>query len=189
MRRLLLILCSILSCASIRTEAGELRLNAVKTTFLSWITGSSKICYERAWPRIHQSSDWAVVCIGAGGDKYGNHPLGYSVRYAHKFFFALNHREALTGFYIRPELIYSGYDYDAKQTHQRRRSDMGTLMGTIGYSHDWNHFVADAYFGSGYAWGSPADTGYEHGFSLWDYFGHYNPHISMTFGIRIGYSF
>ena len=81
-------------------------LNSIKITFLSWSTGSTKISYERALPNLNQSSEICGSLICAGYDKYDNNPLGFTVRYGHKFFFG--ERElSLKGFYLRPELIYS----------------------------------------------------------------------------------
>lgn len=169
--------------------------NAVKTTFLSWFTGSSKLSYEHAWPRIHQTTELTGSLIMAGYDKYKNNPKGYTVRIAQKFFLAPckkyghgGYWTPLTGFYFRPELMYVNYRYDNKITHARERSEMGCLIGALGFQSCWGHFIADAYFGSGYCWGEVADTGYEHGFSVWDYFGHRNDHLAMSFSLKVGYA-
>ena len=60
--------------------------NSIKLTFLSWISGSTKVSYERALPQIRQSSELCASWIGAGRDKYQNDPKGFTVRYGHKFF-------------------------------------------------------------------------------------------------------
>ena len=61
--------------------------NSFKITFLSWISGSTKLSYERSFPNIRQSGEWCASVIGAGHDKYQNNPKGFTVRYGHKFFF------------------------------------------------------------------------------------------------------
>ena len=37
--------------------------------------------------------------------------------------------------------------------------------------------------------GTPADTGYHHGFQVWDWFGTRNDHIALSFSIRLGWCF
>ena len=73
--------------AGLPTRSQTDYLNSVKITFLSWISGSTKISYERALPKVRQSSEICASVIGAGYDKYHNDPLGFTVRYGHKFFF------------------------------------------------------------------------------------------------------
>ena len=80
-------------------------LNSVKITFLSWLSGSTKVSYERAFPDIRQSGEICGSLICAGYDKYRNNPLGFTVRYGHKFFLPDNDGLSLKGFYLRPELM------------------------------------------------------------------------------------
>ena len=47
-------------------------LNSIKITFLSWSTGSTKISYERALPKLNQSTELCGSLICAGYDKYKN---------------------------------------------------------------------------------------------------------------------
>lgn len=189
MRRFLGIgLCLCLVSTTIHAKETAVRRNAIKTTFLSWISGSCKISYERAvWE--NQTMEMTVGYIGFGWDKYDNNPEGYTVRYAHKFMLLGNDRQPLNGFYLRPELIYSRYYYDTEEFRQRELSRMGSAVFTVGYQYVIRRLVVDAYFGGGYAWGKEADTHYQHGFSLWDYFGSYNKNISMTFGVKLGVCF
>ena len=170
--------------------AGEfhIRRNAVKTTFLSWFSGSSKISYERAIFGS-QTMEMTVGYIGVGLDKYENNPRGYTVRYAHKFILLGDDMRPLSGFYLRPEVIYSRFHYNAKELSERKLSEMGSLVFTAGYQYVINRFVVDAYFGSGYAFGNECDTHYQHGFSLWEYFGTYNENVAMTFGVKVGLCF
>ena len=99
------------------TEAKETYKNAVKLTFLSWTSGSTKISYERAFTNIKQSAELCGSVIGAGYDKYHNNPLGFTVRYGHKFFMAgYKPEKPLMGYYLRPEAIYSHYNYTHSNT-------------------------------------------------------------------------
>ena len=171
-------------------------LNSIKITFLSWTSGSTKISYERALPNWHQSGEICASLISAGYDKYNNDPLGFTLRYGHKFF--LNQGEvSLKGFYLRPELIYSHYNYTCTNTglhncrasESREKAAMGALLGTFGYQYLYKRFLADFWVGAGYAMGTPADTGYHHGFQLWDYFGTSHDNIALSFSIRLGICF
>ena len=171
-------------------------LNSIKITFLSWTSGSTKISYERALPAWHQSSELCASLISAGYDKYNNDPLGFTLRYGHKFF--IGHGDiSLKGFYLRPELIYSHYNYtctntglhNCKDSGSREKAAMGALLGTFGYQYLYKRFLADFWVGAGYAIGTPADTGYHHGFQLWDYFGTSHDNIALSFSIRLGICF
>mgnify|MGYP006992090856 CR=1 FL=1 len=91
--------------------------NAFKVTFLSWATGSTKVSYERAF-NPHQSGEICASLIGAGYDKFQNNPLGYTLRYGHKFFLAGNEEGGLKGFYVRPEFIYANYKTEQEKIKQ-----------------------------------------------------------------------
>lgn len=187
----------ILSLASVALMASDKKsaatqadyLNSVKVTFLSWFSGSTKISYERAFPNIDQSGEICASLICAGYDKYKNNPLGFTVRYGHKFFLADNNKLALRGFYLRPELIYSHYYYDSQADGSRTLANMGAAIATVGYQYMYKRFLVDGWFGGGYAFGNESDTGYHHGFELWHWFGKYNPNIAMSFSIRLGVCF
>ena len=171
-------------------------LNSIKITFLSWTSGSTKISYERAFPNWHQSGEICTSLISAGYDKYKNDPLGFTLRYGHKFFLGKND-VALKGFYLRPEFIYSHYQYNCtntglhncKDSGAREKAVMGALLGTLGYQYLYKRFLADFWVGAGYAYGNPADTGYHHGFQLWDYFGSSHDNVALSFSIRLGICF
>lgn len=169
-------------------EAGEYR-NALKLTFLSWGSGSTKLSYERALTD-GQTGEICVGLIGAGFDKYRNRPVGLTVRYGHKFFVGeALHTAPLEGFYLRPELVYSRYDYDSATTGERTKANMVALLGTFGYQKVWGRWLADLWVGAGPAVGEKADTGYHHGFQLWDYFGSQNDNLALSFSIRVGWCF
>ena len=164
-------------------------LNSVKITFLSWFSGSTKVSYERAFPAWKQSGEICASLICAGYDKYKNNPLGFTVRYGHKFFLADNNKLSLRGFYLRPEIIYSHYTYDSQLDGSRSLANMGAAIATVGYQYMYKRFLADFWFGGGYAFGNESDTGYHHGFELWNWLGKYNPNIAMSFSIRLGVCF
>lgn len=181
-----LLLCLLLLCP-IASSAVEYK-NAVKVTFLSWITGSTKLSYERAFAP-HQSGEICASLIGAGFDKFGNHPRGYTLRYGHKFFVAGNEGDGLKGVYLRPEVIYSTYYYNQGLTGERTLARMGTLLATAGYQTHFGRFIVDAWAGLGPALGTPAETGYHHGFALWNVFGTHSDNIALSFSIRLGICF
>lgn len=190
MKRLLIVALLIVALTAPAKAEDGARLNAVKITFLSWATGSTKISYERAFPEWRQSGEFCTSLISAGYDKYKNNPVGYTLRYGHKFFLGdYSAERPLDGFYVRPEFIFSHYNYDAAATGERTLAAMGTLLATAGYQRVFGRFIADAWFGGGYAWGTPSETGYHHGFQLLDHFGLKNDNIAFSFSIRIGYTF
>ena len=164
-------------------------LNSVKLTFLSWISGSTKISYERAFPKVRQSGEICGSLICAGYDKYKNNPLGFTVRYGHKFFLPDRDQLSLKGFYLRPEVIYSRYTYDHSVCGDRALSNMTALIGTVGYQYVYKRFLADFWFGGGYAWGQTSETGYYHGFENWHWLGTYHANVAMSFSIRLGVCF
>lgn len=164
-------------------------LNAIKITFLSWSSGSSKVSYERAFPEVKQSGEICAGMIGAGYDKYQNSPLGFTLRYGHKFFVADNDDYALQGFFVRPELVWSRYWYNRSLDGARTLSTMVSLLATAGYQWTYNRFIADFWVGAGYADGLPCETYYHHGFQLWDWFGTKNPNLALSFSVRLGFCF
>ena len=163
-------------------------LNSVKITFLSWLSGSTKISYERALPKVNQSGEICASLICAGRDKYHNDPLGFTVRYGHKFFLPDNNDITLKGFYLRPEVMYSHYNYN-HTNGTRTLANMGAVLGTVGYQYVYRRFLADFWVGGGYALGNAAETYYHHGFELWHWFNRINTNIAMSFSIRLGICF
>lgn len=134
-KSLLLSLCLITPLMGSATEYN----NAVKVTFLSWITGSTKLSYERVLGH-HQTGELCASVIGAGFDKFGNQPLGYTLRYGHKFFISGNEGGGLKGLYLRPEFIYSTYNYNQSLTGERTLARMSTLLATAGYQTHYGRF-------------------------------------------------
>lgn len=163
--------------------------NSFKITFLSWISGSTKISYERAFANIRQSGEFCTSLIGAGRDKYNNNPKGFTMRYGHKFFMNENQKKSLMGFYLRPEIIYSHYSYNRRVDGMRAMAKSTAFIGTFGYQYVHKRFLADFWVGGGYAAGTPAETYYHHGFELWHFFNSVNTDIALSFSIRLGYCF
>ena len=161
---------------------------AIKITFLSWATGSTKVSYEYALPH-RQSGEICASLISAGYDKYKNDPLGFTLRYGHKFFLTSEDKGPLCGFYLRPEAIYSRYRYTPEGGGARKLAAMGTLLATAGYQTTFGRFIVDGWFGGGPAVGISAETGYHHGFQLWKWLGTKNDNVAMSFSIRVGYCF
>lgn len=193
-KRLIVVLFAIVTATSVahaeRATSDTSYRNAVKITFLSWFSGSTKISYERAFTKCKQSGEICASMIGAGYDKYHNKPLGFTVRYGHKFFLAgHNEDRPLMGFYLRPEAMYSHYDYTHSATKERAPARMGAILGTIGYQYCIKRFVADAWVGAGYCFGKTAETGYYHGFQTFDWLGKYSDNIALSFSIRVGVLF
>lgn len=181
-----LLLCVVAFPARVRAE--EPYKNGIKITFLSWATGSTKISYERAFPEIKQSAEICSSLISAGYDKYQNDPMGFTLRYSHKFFVGpYDTAKPLQGAYLRPEVIYSDYKYTHSLTGSRTPARMCALLATAGYQHCFGHFVVDGWVGGGYAFGRASETGYHHGFQLWKWLGKRNDNIALSFSIRIGY--
>ncbi|MBO5805489.1 MAG: hypothetical protein J6R10_01355 [Tidjanibacter sp.] len=166
------------------------RVDALKITFLSWATGSSKLSWEHALPSLGQTTELCVGLIGAGNDKYDNDPRGLTLRYGHKFFVgSYDPARPFDGFYLRPEAIYSRFNYTHTLPGTRTLAQMGSLIATVGYQRTWGRFVADVWVGGGYAFGTPAETGYHHGFQLLDHLGLHNDNVALSFSIRVGWCF
>lgn len=193
LRTLFLLATMLLSTVSTLQAATPLKdgsFNALKMTFLSLGSGSTKVSFERALSQRDQSAEFCVGVIGLGYDRYHNNPRGLTARYAHKFFLAPREGHPLDGFYLRPEGIWSRYTYDGSSvSDDRQLAHMAALVGTAGVQWSWNHFIADAWLGAGPACGTPAPTFYHHGFALWNYLGSTNEHLALSFSIRLGYCF
>ena len=177
------------SCLSGYSQERPLRKNALKTTFLSFATGSSKLTYERS-VSSNQSIEITGGVIGVGFDKKHNNPSGGLVRYAHKFFLSRDSYYPLDGAYIKPEFALSSFNYDlAGEELTRKNSTMGTLLACVGYQWGKKILAVDSFVGLGGALGNECDTSYQHGFILWDFFNSHCKYVSFTFGVKLGVSF
>ncbi|MCL2027821.1 MAG: hypothetical protein FWG79_04960 [Bacteroidales bacterium] len=168
-------------------QAGEdnrpIHRNALKTTFLSLITGSAKLTYERVvFPE--QSVEVTAGIIGVGFDKFRVNPKGGLVRAGYKFNLLQQANSTLGGLYVRPEYAWSFFDYDARNgSGDRIRSSMQTIMGCIGYQHVIKRLVLEGFVGAGIEWGEPVELQYHHGFV--ERYGW----LTLTFGVRVGVAF
>ncbi len=155
--------------------------NSLKTTFLSFATGSAKLTYERATvPK--QSLELTGGVIGVGFDKFDVNPKGGLFRAAYKFILTEKSKSPLNGLYVRPEYAVSIFDYDSENSG-RINSSMHTLLANAGYQWVMGLWVFDGFVGAGVGIGEPTELQYHHGFI--DRFGW----LTLTFGMRIGVAF
>ncbi|MCL2683068.1 MAG: hypothetical protein FWE63_06260 [Bacteroidales bacterium] len=162
-------------------DVKSIRKNAIKTTFLSFITGSAKLTYERV-TIPGQSFEITGGIIGVGFDKFENNPKGVLFRFAYKFMFLQPQETLLTGFYIKPEYAVSAFHYDAKNIN-RVYSSWQTIMGCTGYQWNRKMLVLDGFAGAGFGWGNPTELRYHHGFI------DRRTHLTLTLGMKIGLAF
>ena len=189
LKKIILFFILFLFDATLYSQDLPLRKNSLKTTFLSFYTGSAKLTYERALAS-KQSIEITGGVIGVAFDAKHNNPSGGLVRYAHKFILSENRQQPLNGLYVKPELALSSFNYDcAGENQQRKNSTMGALMGCFGYQWTKNRLALDSFVGAGGALGKESDTHYQHGFILWDLFGTHSKNIALTFGMKLGVAF
>ena len=174
---------------AIYSQEYPIRNNSLKTTFLSFYTGSAKLTYEHS-VFSNQSIEITGGIIGVAYDGQHNNPSGGLFRYAHKFIFSHDANYPLHGMYIKPEFALSSFGYDAKgENNIRKNSTMGALMACFGYQWAKKVLAFDGFVGIGGAFGNECDTYYQHGFILWDFFDKHCKYISLTFGMKVGINF
>ncbi len=184
MKRLCLVFLVVLFSLQMFAE-GVPKKNNLKTTVLSYITGSAKITYERALFE-RQSVELTAGVIGVGGDAKHNNPNGATARLAYKWIlpFSYNSANPLNGFYVKPEVAYSKFDYDRTSTGFIVRDNISraAIMGCIGWQCVKEWFVFDFYVGAGGAIGENCPDNYYHGFVG------FNPDsdVALTFGLKLG---
>lgn len=187
MKKIICLLMGLLCCTQ-TTVAQSLKRekkNELKVALLSLASGTSKLTYQRL-VRDHQCIELTAGIIGWGFDKLKNsEPKGTAWRAAYKFMFNNRHPDysPMYGFYIKPELCYSSYQYN--RLNERLKVDRVATMGVIGY--DWviDWFVFDIYGGAGFAMGDSNKSNYHHGFIG------LNDHTPFAFtaGFRVGCAF
>ena len=175
------------------SQTVDVRKNALRTTFLSYATGSTKLSYERS-VSTHQSVEVTAGVIGVGYDGKNNHPRGGLFRCAYKYIFNATANYPLNGIYFKSEFALSSFNYDAMQKNSanetiRQNSTMGALLACAGYQWAKHVFTVDGFVGLGGALGKECDTYYHHGFILWDFFGTKCKYVSCTFGVKLGIAF
>ena len=191
--KLFVILFLLLSNSLTYSQTAGVRKDALRTTFLSYATGSTKLSYERSIT-THQSVEITGGVIGIGYDGKDNNPRGGLFRCAHKYVINSNPRYPLNGIYIKSEFALSSFNYDAKQNSRnnekiRQNATMGALLASAGYQWTKHVFTVDGFVGIGGALGNECDTYYHHGFILWDFFGTKCKYVALTFGIKLGIAF
>lgn len=184
----LMILFSLSLTLNCKSQESLQRRNAVKITFLSWFTGTTKLSYERHLLG-NQTGELTVGVICAGFDKFKNNPKGFTIRYAHKFILKNKSDYALNGYYVKPEIVWSNFNYDRRNDELRTKANMAGLFACTGYQWARKKFLVDGYVGVGGSIGQEADTYYHHGFVLWNYFNSFCKNVAMTFAIKFGYNF
>ena len=186
MKRYLLLF--VLSFSVVMASAsGSVKKNNLKTTVLSYITGSAKITYERALFE-GQSVEFTAGRIGVGGDAKHNNPKGVTTRGAYKWMFPFPNqtKNPLDGFYLKPELAYSRYSHEHTEENALNQKTIWrtALMACVGWQcvKDW--FVFDFYIGAGGAVGDKCPDNYYHGFIG------INPesNTALTFGLKLGFA-
>lgn len=181
--------CIFLLIATVVFGQEQIRKSALKTTFLSWATGSIKLFYERSLSDM-QTVECALGYIGVMHDGKENNPKGVLLRGGYKWNVLLRDiEEPLKGLYLKPELMFSTFRYDNKEKDKRERSTMLALIGEVGYQWVYKAFIVDFFWGIGPAFGKEADTWYEHGFMLFDFFGLECKNIACSSGVKVGWVF
>lgn len=169
-------------------SAQDLRMNNLKVTVLSLFSGSTKLTYERAIAD-NRSIELTGGVIGWGGDWLNeNRSKGALCRLTYKFIFHPHgeKKRSLNGFYLKPELAFSSFDFDAKDgSGERLHNNRLAIMGCFGYQivHKW--FVFDIFSGLGLGIGDLNDYNYYHGFIALPK----NSPTAFTAGFKLGTAF
>ncbi|MBO4282828.1 MAG: hypothetical protein J5873_06525 [Bacteroidales bacterium] len=146
--------------------------NDLKVTMLSLFSGSTKLTYERLITRT-QSVEITGGVIGWGGDWLNhNRSQGGLCRVAYKFIFRpiIQHEPStpsgyyLNGFYLKPEVAFSSFSYEAKEGGERLHNNRIAIMGCVGYQWVCRRFVFDIFGGLGAGIGDENEYNYYHGF-------------------------
>lgn len=176
----------LIAMLSLQVNAADgVKKNNLKTTVLSYITGSAKITYERALFE-GQSVEITAGKIGVGGDAKHNNPKGITGRLAYKWIFpsSFSNNNPLNGFYLKPEIAYSIFDYNRSVDGAILRDEISraAIMGCVGWQWVKEWFVFDFYIGAGGAVGKNCPDNYYHGFIG------LNPDsdVALTFGLKLG---
>ena len=182
---LLFFLIGIITCSFIKTYSQErVYNNAIKITFLSFFTGSTKVTYERAtFPR--QSFEITAGIIGWGYDKFKVTPKGGLLRVSYKFILYSKSPEPLNGFYVKPELAFSHFyhNFSTEEKSGRTLSSWVTLMGCGGYQWTRKWLVLEGFVGAGIGIGTNTPLQYHHGFI------DRLKVVTLTFGLKVGVAF
>lgn len=168
--------------------------NNVKVTFLSIFSGSTRITYERV-TGSRTSAELTLGIIGLGYDWLNDaDPTGVIIKAAYKY----NLQEKLCadtplkGFYLKPEVIWTGYDYNnnyeitPKGIPSREHVSRWAVLAEGGWQYIFGRFVVDIYAGIGASWGDVNADNYYHGTMMYP---DAKSNIAVTSGCRLGYAF
>ena len=189
MKRLVyhIIICILFLAPSLVAQPTQkMRDKEIKVALLSLASGTTKVTYEQLVYKC-QSIETTIGIIGWGFDRLkDSDPKGVALRLAYKFITPTekNEHNQLCGYYCKPELCYSSYQYN-HPNKGRLKVDYLALLWVVGY--DWviDWFVFDLYGGLGYAFGNNNFSNYHHGFICID---EHTP-LALTAGFRIGVAF
>ena len=145
--------------------------NDLKVTMLSLFSGSTKLTYERLITRT-QSVEITGGVIGWGGDWLNhNRSQGGLCRVAYKFIYnPIKYRRItppeyhLEGIYIKPEVAFSSFSYEAREGGERLHNNRIAIMCCIGQQFVYHRFVFDIFGGLGAGIGDENEYNYYHGF-------------------------
>ena len=151
--------------------------NDLKVTMLSLFSGSTKLTYERAFIQygfhITNSIEITGGVIGWGGDWLNhNRSRGGLCRVAYKIIYNPTKiycrpyppGNRLEGFYLKPEVAFSSFSYEAREGGERLHNNRLAIMGCIGYQWVCHRFVFDIFGGLGAGIGDENEYNYYHGF-------------------------
>lgn len=159
--------------------------NNLKITILSIFSGSLKLTYERK-TFASQSVEITAGIIGPALDILKHsHPKGGLTRLAYKFIFPVKQQLPLEGFYVKPELAFSGYSYYNKDMETRYKVYKMAIMAVGGYQWVRSRFVFDVFLGLGGCIGNPYYSNYHHGFLTFNT----QSILAYTAGFKIGVAF
>ena len=70
----------------------------------------------------------------------------------------------MNGFYLKPEVAFSSFSYEAREGGERLHNNRLAIMGCIGYQWVCHRFVFDIFGGLGAGIGDENEYNYYHGF-------------------------
>lgn len=190
MKKLISVFLCVLWCSSIlmAQEAPMARVpynNNLKITILSIFSGSLKLTYERRTCANQSVEITAGVIVPALDILKHSNPKGGLARLAYKFIFPVKQQLPLEGFYIKPELAFSGYSYYNNDMECRFQVYKMALMAVGGYQWVRSRFVFDVFLGLGGCVGNPYYSNYHHGFLTFNT----KSVVAYTSGFKVGVAF
>lgn len=191
---LLMLFVTIFAChsASAQYYTNHTTKNDIKFTILSLGSGSARFTYERAFTPKY-SAEFTIGVIGWGWD-FIHHLDSRGVLLKGAFKWNLipmkKANSWLSGFYVKPELVASIFNYAGKNEYDHgrpeyRHTSQFALLGECGYQLILKWFVFDVYAGMGFGAGTGNDYNYYHSFMHLPK----NWPVVYTSGFRVGVAF